>query len=166
MGKIREEMEKVVRENAIKDLKELQIDIGSSPDDLDNSPLYYALDIAIKALKQPCEDCISRIDLIAVMHLIMDDAKIGDNDEDYESLDDIKEQYIEIAKGMPSVTPSIPRGKWIFIRKEYRFMGGIVNEPQGCKCSNCNKVVRFKSNFCPNCGADMRESEELSLTEI
>ena len=52
MGKIREEMEKVARENAIKDLKELQIDIGSSPDDLEQSPLYYALDIAIKALEQ------------------------------------------------------------------------------------------------------------------
>ena len=61
MGKIREEMEKVARENAIKDLKKLQIDIGSSPDDLEKSPLYYALDIAIKTLEQQeSEDCISR----------------------------------------------------------------------------------------------------------
>ena len=59
---------------------------------------------------ESCDDSISRIDLIAAMHLIMDDAKIGDNDEDYESLDDIKEQYIEIAKGMVSVKPEV---KWI-----------------------------------------------------
>lgn len=61
---------------------------------------------------------------------------------------------------MPTVTPSRPRGKWIVLREEYEFMGGIVNESRGCKCSNCNKVVRFKSVFCPNCGADMRESED------
>lgn len=47
-------------------------------------------------------------------------------------------------------------GHWIVIREKYEFMGGTVNEPRGCKCSNCNKVVRFKSDFCPNCGADMR----------
>lgn len=61
---------------------------------------------------------------------------------------------------MPTVTPSRPRGKWIVLREKYEFMGGIVNESRGCKCSNCNKVVRFKSVFCPNCGADMRESED------
>ena len=47
-----QEMEKIARENAIKELKEFQIDIGSCQDDLNNSSLYYALDIAIKALEQ------------------------------------------------------------------------------------------------------------------
>ena len=50
-------------------------------------------------------------------------------------------------------------GHWIVIREEFEFMGGIVNEPRGCKCSNCNKVVRFKSDFCPNCGAKMEVEE-------
>jgi NADH pyrophosphatase NudC (nudix superfamily) len=57
-------------------------------------------------------------------------------------------------------------GHWIVIREEFEFMGGIVNEPRGCKCSNCNKVVRFKSDFCPNCGADMRESEEWAKHDL
>ena len=70
-----------------------------------------------------CEDCISRIDLIAAMHLIMDDAKIGDNDEDYESLDDIKEQYIEIVKGMVSVKPEI---KWIPVSEKLPNRGDTV----------------------------------------
>lgn len=48
----REEMENIEKENAIKELKNLRINIGSSPDDLDNSPLYYALDWAIKQLEQ------------------------------------------------------------------------------------------------------------------
>jgi len=55
--------------------------------------------------QQPCEDCISREDLIGTMHVIMDDAIIGNEDENYECLDDIKQQYIEIAKGMKSVQP-------------------------------------------------------------
>ena len=54
---------------------------------------------------KPCEDCISRQDLIGTMHVIMDDAIIGNEDENYECLDDIKQQYIEIAKGMKSVQP-------------------------------------------------------------
>lgn len=47
---------------------------------------------------------INQSDLLNVMHLIMDDAQIGENDEDYESLDDIKEQYIEIVKGMETMS--------------------------------------------------------------
>lgn len=46
----RQEMENIEKENAIKELKNLQIDIAL--DDLDNSPLYYALDWAIKLLEQ------------------------------------------------------------------------------------------------------------------
>lgn len=72
---------------------------------------------------EPCEDCVSRTDLIAAMHLIMDDAKIGDNDEDYESLDDIKEQYIEIVKGMVSVKPEI---KWIPVSEKLPNRGDTV----------------------------------------
>lgn len=69
------------------------------------------------------DDSISKSDLIAVMHLIMDDAKIGDNDEDYESLDDIKEQYIEIVKGMVSVKPEI---KWIPVSEKLPNRGDTV----------------------------------------
>ena len=73
--------------------------------------------------ESPCEDCVSRTDLIAAMHLIMDDAKIGDNDEDYESLDDIKEQYIEIVKGMVSVKPEV---KWIPVSEKLPNRGDTV----------------------------------------
>jgi Zn finger protein HypA/HybF involved in hydrogenase expression len=68
-------------------------------------------------------------------------------------LDKVLDMAIKALKQQPKT------GHWIVIREEFEFMGGIVNEPRGCKCSNCNKVVRFKSDFCPNCGADMRESE-------
>ena len=64
-------------------------------------------------------------------------------------LDEALDMAIKALKQQPKT------GHWIVIREEFEFMGGIVNEPRDCKCSNCNKVVRFKSDFCPNCGAKM-----------
>ena len=66
-----------------------------------------------------------------------------------------REEAVDIAVTTVEAIPSArPKGEWI---KEH----GVVN------CSNCNHshwsdcyedtVVRF--NFCPNCGADMRERE-------
>ena len=88
MGKIREEMEKVARENAIKDLKKLQIDIGSSPDDLEKSPLYYALDIAIKTLEQqPSDDCVSREEIRNI--IIKDNETYGYSDRTHNLMNEI-----------------------------------------------------------------------------
>lgn len=33
--------------------------------------------------------------------------------------------------------------------------------PMGYKCSVCGCLMPGKSNFCPNCGADMRGGDEL-----
>ena len=103
------------------------------------------------------EDAISREELLARI------------DEERKHLLDIKMDGAEhilvhharrIIEDMPSVTPQPKMGKWEVIRKEYEFMGGVVNEPQGCKCSNCGGIVKFKSDFCPVCGADMRGDED------
>ena len=119
----------------------------------DGCPLNYeqgnmgeqkeSLQMAIKALEQqPCEDAISRAEALKVM---------CDKCPMYNCVT-VCSSYRHIEK-LPSVTPKT--GHWIVLRKEYEFMGSIVNEPQGCKCSNCNKVAMFKSDFCPNCGAKM-----------
>lgn len=58
----------------------------------------------------------------------------------------------------PTIEPQRMRGKWIDQK------GG------GCCCSECGRYaldepdgnfihVAVKSNYCPNCGADMRETE-------
>ena len=56
----------------------------------------------------------------------------------------------------PSAEPR-KKGKWI--KKE-----PTIKELHGCyyECSRCHKFsLPFqKLNFCPNCGADMREGEE------
>lgn len=67
-----------------------------------------------------------------------------DSNDEYEAMR-------AIAEGFPY--EERPHGEWI---KE----GGIFYQ---LKCSNCNFELRSpddKSNFCPNCGADMRKEGE------
>ena len=53
----------------------------------------------------------------------------------------------------PSVTPTRPKGKW-----EY----DADKDKSGGHCNRCGHFLRYgeKTNFCPDCGADMREVEE------
>lgn len=109
--------------------------------DIDNAPTV-----------EMAEDCVSRVN--ALEGLYETDLKGGQLAVAFEAIEKL-----------PSVTPQPKRGKWEVIRKEYEFMGGIVNEPQGCKCSNCGGIVKFKSDFCPNCGCycggdDKREVQD------
>lgn len=41
-----------------------------------------------------------------------------------------------------------PKGRWVRRTKYYG------------DCSECGEISSVKSNFCPNCGADMRNNEE------
>ena len=54
--------------------------------------------------------------------------------------------YIE---HQPTIEPK--RGEWIEMYRNG--FGSMI-----CMCSKCNFQVQ-RSNFCPNCGADMRERE-------
>lgn len=111
-----------------------------------------ALEMAIKALEQqPSEDAISRAEALKAI----EEEKQDWGNTGVEAIDGC----LEAVGNLPSVTPLQKVGKWIVVREQYEFMGGVVNEPRGCKCSNCNKVVRFKSNYCPNCGAKMEVEE-------
>ena len=68
------------------------------------------------------------------------------------SWDIISEKISEL----PSVTPKQRKGHWTYI------CNSSVNGLKIVKCSNCNKRAYGSTDFCPNCGADMRESEEQS----
>lgn len=54
-------------------------------------------------------------------------------------------------------------GKWIKTIEPYEAEPFILWE-----CSNCHKIVKgiMKSDYCPNCGADMRETRESKKTYI
>ena len=62
------------------------------------------------------------------------------------------EWCLEGLNNMPSAQPERKRGHWIFIGDGY-------------KCSECRRVYSWwadsqTSNYCPNCGADMRGEAE------
>ena len=56
----------------------------------------------------------------------------------------------EVLNALPSVQPR--KGKWTF------FLGTGYGNPYGhFECSLCGDGYGYKTNFCPTCGADMRE---------
>lgn len=64
------------------------------------------------------------------------------------------QRCISVIEDVPAVEKR-PQGEWI----EYAFKtcGGLGDWDY--KCSNCEKVYGGKYNFCPNCGADMRNKK-------
>lgn len=62
---------------------------------------------------------------------------------------DIK-AFEEIIEALPSAQPRM-KGKWI---DETFKSWGLVYHPY--RCNQCGEHSEADSNFCPNCGADMR----------
>ena len=58
-------------------------------------------------------------------------------------------EALDVIKAAPTVEER-PHGKWI--------IQDIVHCLQ--YCSECRTYSEFKWNFCPNCGADMREAND------
>lgn len=144
---------------------------------------HEALDMAIKALEtQPCEDCVSR-------KLLSDNIceGISCNECSFNEIDGksgclLQKRFDEL----PSVTPKYtdeeidraqaaeqayidkmvelrvdelkrPKGKWIDIEYFDRDYGEwICYRP---KCPFCNEEPKEYSNYCPQCGAKLREEE-------
>lgn len=87
--------------------------------------------------------------------------------EDYISREEVKARFQEwtetngnprdfwnILCGLPSIQSERPKGEWIassFVPK----YGPILHE-----CNQCHKYSDWESDFCPNCGADMRGDED------
>jgi hypothetical protein len=143
-------MERISKENALKELKEFQIDIGSCQDDLNNSPLYYALDEAIKALEQqPCEDCVSREE--AIDRMMRKNMPVGE--------DNTKERFrylqwlsdLETIKELQSVKPQRSKGRWIEQKDVHKHHYGWFF------CSECGAFLMSSdgANYCSCCGAKM-----------
>jgi len=59
-------------------------------------------------------------------------------------------------KALPSVTPHSRKGHWI---ADVDRWGDVVTTVNGYRCDKCNAFNLNKDNYCPNCGADMREVE-------
>lgn len=102
----------------------------------DSSMMWLALDMAIKAIEQePCEDVISRqaaIDALTKTSGIRGDA--------------LKALY-----DLQSVNPQPKTGHWNRVTDK---AGHLVWE------CDCGWQQRFATNFCPDCGTKMAESED------
>ena len=115
-----------------------------------------ALAMAIEALEQePCEDCISQqavINKIANTNFWLSTSNW--------------EELMKAIDDTPSVKPTREKGKWINELKiliptahDEFGMAKSVYECIEAECSICGKSASYKPNFCPNCGADMRDEE-------
>lgn len=100
-------------------------------------------------------DLISRQDAIDACRSVADD----DNKPTYEQIG--AEYCLDLIKEIPSAEPERKKGK--FLGTEYD--GYSDGEPvfYEWKCSECGCIFEEDEptyNFCPNCGADMRVSDE------
>lgn len=152
----------MTREEAIKILKYNSNVIHKTINGETDSNEVEALDMAISALEHPernvvaivpCGDAISRQEAIdTIRQLYLDLAS--------------QKAVIDILKVLPSVTPIRPKGHWEHGRELSRvFIGDALRgiNYEDWHCSNCHCVIeqsiKPKWNYCPNCGADMREVE-------
>ena len=106
--------------------------------------LGQALTMGINALKvEPCKDTISRkaaLDCLKASEL--------------KKFDFIMDARSKIA-GLPPVQPIRQWGHWILDETD----NGITCDKCGCLIWG-NDISNGEAYYCPNCGADMRESED------
>ena len=95
----------------------------------------------------------------------MDKIKIKNNFTDEQMVSyrqGFMDAIIEYEQRKVTDVQPIRHGRWIDIH-EYCKMNGYI--PSGVAvyywCSECMKEQEKTSNFCPNCGADMREPEAI-----
>ena len=99
------------------------------------------------------EDCIGKADLI--------ESFLADNECEREeakacmcSLDSM----LELIEDAPPVTPTERTGEWIEHDPKTKGLAKIY------ECPFCgDEVVGEKTNFCPNCGADMRGKKQIEM---
>ena len=114
---------------------------------------FYA-DLLMKAYKQgekdaqpePCEDAISKADMLETYADLYD--VFEDNDQIRKELNKVYDKL----NALPFVMPERKKGKWI-----------TQQFSSWAECSECHDWYGIESvqyNFCPNCGADMREEQD------
>lgn len=150
----------MTREEAIEVLK--LVDENASCDDC----LYYAqmedcptdedciirkaIEMAIQALSQePCDDAISRAD--AQTEIMMSKSLVSFDRDIWIKTKDA----VQIIRDLPSVTQKSKTGHWLRIT--------TINPKEFCnRCSECGyeQFYAERYKFCPNCGAEMVESQE------
>ena len=95
--------------------------------------------------QEPCDDVISRDDVITIIakkYMFKDKS----------DFDKCVHLIAKQVKALPSVTPKQKIGRWI----DAESLDGALWHA----CSECGKTVYYKTNYCPNCGAKMESEVE------
>jgi len=67
-------------------------------------------------------------------------------------------RFIHLVRDIaPSAQPERKMGKWMVSYLEHEAMG---IRPKLLYCSECCQCMAYSTNFCPNCGADMRGEQD------
>lgn len=97
--------------------------------------------------QQPCEDCISLNKLDDIITKAIDDSE---NQTECQTL----RWVLDVMSELPSVQPQPKRGKWIPTNDYVTTAYGSLDY---YRCSCCGEDSLEEGDYCPNCGADMRE---------
>lgn len=133
-------------------------------EDCKDSYTYEFFKMAIKALEQElCKDAVSRKEVkkiakemyLEVANMELDVSTISDCISYTSSK--CREVLESKLKALPSVKTQEPRkGHWI----EHPHEWGTNWEYSMYECSECHEYTVGDSDFCPNCGADLREEQK------
>lgn len=100
--------------------------------------------------QKPCEDAISRREAIKMFTYNYKGERISDYDCDNFPVQIAMKTVKEILRELPTVKLQERTGHWI--EKDYLRRGIVYS------CSKCGSFVHEKTNFCPDCGANMSEN--------
>lgn len=92
---------------------------------------------------------------------LVEDRFVGRQWDGYNSaLKQVAEMLRTNEKAFPTVKSEVRRGKWI--EPDYVYFGAKQYICDQCKDDEFwqERYVNYKDNFCPNCGADMREVDD------
>ena len=88
-------------------------------------------------------------------------------DEEIDRAQAVEQAYVKKMVELTVEELKRPKGKWISHREHCENLGAMPNGLGAYQwCSNCDCAIDIREwqrnhyNFCPNCGADMRESED------
>ena len=102
------------------------------------------------------DELISREAALTWMDLLIEDSrKIAGKDKLILRVCDIQQGMRDMVAKLPAIDPASlrPKGEWIFFGR--RGIYGYIYA-----CSECQAKYDGQSNFCPNCGADMRGEDD------
>lgn len=128
----------------------IQRKIETIADNLTSSKIKKAIENLPKVKPQePCEDAVSRKAVIDAIYA----NGVWENEYNLTS-----SKIKKAVENLPSITPQEPRkGHWIMTGD---YFTGAYESIDYVKCSCCGEESLEEGNYCPNCGADMREEQK------